>query len=56
MLNKEEVRARIGSFVGQENILIKQEDLICYTYNAGGVAPSSYLPILVALPGTAEEV
>lgn len=56
MLNKEEVRARMGSFVGQENILIKQEDLICYTYNAGGAAPSSYLPILVALPGTAEEV
>ena len=56
MLKKEEVRERIGSFIGQDNILTKQEDLICYTYNAGGAAPSLYLPILVALPGTAEEV
>ena len=37
-------------------MLTKQEDLVCYTYNAGGAAPSAFLPILVALPVTAEEV
>ena len=56
MLTKEDVRARIASIVGEQNMLTKQEDLVCYTYNAGGAAPSPHLPILVALPGTAEEV
>ena len=56
MLTKEDVRTHIASFIGEKNMLTKQEDLVCYTYNAGGAAPSAFLPILVALPVTAEEV
>ena len=56
MLTKEDVRTHITSFIGEKNMLTKQEDLVCYTYNAGGAAPSAFLPILVALPVTAEEV
>ena len=56
MLTKEEVRTHIASFIGEKNMLAKQEDLVCYTYNAGGAAPAPFLPILVALPVTAEEV
>lgn len=56
MLTKEDIRTHIASFIGEKNMLTKQEDLVCYTYNAGGAAPSAFLPILVALPVTAEEV
>ncbi len=56
MLTKEDIRTHIAAFIGEKNMLTKQEDLVCYTYNAGGAAPSAFLPILVALPVTAEEV
>ena len=56
MLTKEDIRTHIAAFIGEKNMLTKQEDLVCYTYNAGGAAPSAFLPILVALPITAEEV
>ena len=56
MLTKDEVCAAVCSFVGESNVLCKHEDLVCYTYNAGGAAPSPHIPMLVAFPSTAEEV
>ena len=56
MLSKEDVRAAVASIVGEKNMLTGQEDLTCYTYNAGGAAPSPHIPILAAFPSTAEEV
>ena len=56
MLTKDEVCAAVCSFVGENNVLCKHEDLVCYTYNAGGAAPSPHVPMLVAFPATADEV
>jgi len=56
MLSKDEVRAAVASIVGEKNLLTGHEDLTCYTYNAGGAAPSPHIPILAVFPSTAEEV
>ena len=56
VLTKDEVCAAVCSFVGENNVLCKHEDLVCYTYNAGGAAPSPHVPMLVAFPATADEV
>ncbi|WP_207260746.1 FAD-linked oxidase C-terminal domain-containing protein [Desulfovibrio sp. Huiquan2017] len=42
--------------VGPDNILTGKEDLIGYTYNAGGAAPSAVLPAAAVIPENTEQV
>lgn len=56
MLSKSDVRAAVAGFVGENNLLTGQADLVCYTYNAGGAAPSPHVPMLAVFPSCAEEV
>lgn len=50
------IKADLTRLVGPDNILTKTEDLVGYTYNAGGAAPSDILPAAVVIPETVLQV
>ncbi len=46
----------ITAIVGEAHVDSRPEEMVCYTYNAGGAAPSPYAPCLAVFPESVEQV
>jgi len=55
-MNRDAIADKVAGIVGAENALRDHDNLLCYTYNAGGEPPTPYTPAVVAFPANAREV
>ena len=55
-MNRGSIADMVAGFVGADSVIRDEENLLCYTYNAGAEPPTQFVPSVVAFPKTAREV
>lgn len=55
-MNKDKIIGELKKIFPEDDLLLKHESILCYTYNAGGDPPTKPYPLAVVFPTSTEQV